>query len=183
VSRAPLLAVAAALALVGCGMFDRPDETGCPRVSIVPDAAELVQFREGAGRDLTDIITYARLADASAGCDYGRRGVTIDLQVAIAAERGPANRAGFSEVDYFVALLDKNGAVRARESYRLRFEFVDNRNRIGRIEQLDPFIPLTQKLDGPNWSIWVGLQLTEEQLAWNRRGEGAGGSPVVPPRR
>ena len=161
-----------ALALAGCGLFDRSANVTCPRVSIVPDAAEMTVFRDPTGRDLTDVVTYARLADATADCSYDRRGVTIALEVAIAAERGPANRAGSSEVDYFVALLDKNGAVRARESYRLRFEFVDNRQRIGRIEQLDPFIPLVQRVDGPNWSVWVGLQQTEEQHTWNRRTKG-----------
>src|SRR5262249_21120197 len=110
-----------------------------------------------------------RLADASAECKYESKGVTIDLQVAIAAERGPANRAGFSDVEYFVALLDKNGAVRAREHYKLRFEFVENRQRVGRIEQLAPSIPFLQCVDGPSWSVWVGLQLTEQQLEWNRR--------------
>ena len=167
--RLRLVAPALALALAGCGMFSPKETISCPRVSIVPDAAEATEFRDGPGRDLTDVVTYARVADASADCKYETRGVTVDLQVAIAAERGPANRAGFSEVEYFVALLDKNGAVRAREKYRLRFEFIENRQRVGRIEQLDPFIPLPQRVDGPNWSIWIGLQLSEEQLEWNRR--------------
>ena len=163
-------AVALAAALAGCDWFVTSDapQVLCPRGLILNDAAELTQFRDGPGRDLTDVLSRVRVADVSLGCRYDKTGMSIELQVAIAAERGPADRAGFAEADYFVALVDGKREVRVREVYRLRFEFLDNRNRIGRIEQLDPFVPRADSVTGPDWQIWVGLLLTKEQLEYNK---------------
>lgn len=165
-----LRVVALAAGLAGCGMFgsDEAPPTLCPRGLILNDAEEVTRFRDGPGRDLTDVVSKVRVADVTLGCKYDKTGMTLELQVAIAAERGPADRAGFAEAEYFVALVDGKRQVRAREAYRLRFEFIDNRNRIGRIELFDPFIPLADTTTGPDWQVWVGLQLTPEQVEYNK---------------
>jgi len=171
---APVVVAALAAGLAGCDMFT-PRETPttlCPRGLILNDAQELTQFREGIGRDLTDVVSTVRVADVTLGCKYDTAGMSVEMQVAIAAERGPADRAGFAEAEYFVALVDGKRQIRAREVYRLRFEFVDNRNRIGRIELLDPFVPQADATTGPDWQIWVGLQLTPQQVEDNKMRRG-----------
>jgi hypothetical protein len=171
-TRAPL-ALGLALALGGCsylGLAEKPNPRSiCPQGLILADAGEVTLFREGAGRDLTDIEAQARIADVVVNCKPERRSVTVDLQVAIAAERGPANRTGRQDVDYFVAVVDPQGQILTRQNFRMSFAWPENRMRVGAVDELEPRIPLTAPEQAPAYQIWVGLQLTEEQLAWNRR--------------
>src|SRR5688500_5409169 len=91
-----LLVLTAFAPLAACsGLGGSKAEAGaeplaCPRVAIVGDASEVTQFRPGAGKDLTDIRSRAALLDFTGGCEYDRTGVTVNLNLILAAERGPA---------------------------------------------------------------------------------------------
>lgn len=170
-------ALAAAALLGGCGFLgfgDKPNPRSiCPQALILADAGEMTVFRDGPGRDLTDVVAQARIADLIIDCKPQRRSVTVDLQVAIAAERGPANQSGKQDVEYFVAVVGPQGEVLARQSFRMNFEWPENRMRVGRVDELEPQIPLSAPERAPEYQIWVGLQLTEDQLEWNRRSRAA----------
>lgn len=176
VRRTAFLAGAAALALAACTANEDRQAAVCPRAGILPDANTLVLFRDGPGRDLTDVLAQAQIVDVAVGCQYaaGRRGpgVTLDLQVAIAAERGPADRSRRAALPYFVAILDGDQNIVAKEYFEARFEFPDNRTRVGRVDELEPVIPLRSNFDGPSYRVMVGFQLNPDQLAWNRRQRG-----------
>jgi hypothetical protein len=171
--RLPILAAVAALALGACTAQEDKTAAICPRAGIVPDANVVVLFREGAGRDLTDVVTQAQIVEVAVTCEYAaaRRppGVTLDLQIAIAAERGPADRARRAALPYFVAVLDGDQNIVAKEYFEARFDFPDNRTRVGRVDELEPRIALRSNFDGPAYRIMVGFQLSPDQLAWNRR--------------
>jgi hypothetical protein len=176
-ARLAVLAAAAALALSACTAAEDRQAAICPRAGILPDANIMVQFRDGPGRDLTDVVAQAQIMDVAVACEYtsGRRppGVTLDLQVAIAAERGPADRSRRASLPYFVAILDGDQNIVAKEFFTAQFEFPDNRTRVGRVDDLEPRIPLRSNFDGPSYRVMVGFQLTPDQLAWNRRQRGA----------
>jgi hypothetical protein len=171
-----LVLAAAALALTACTAQEDRNAAVCPRAGIVPDANVMVLFREGAGRDLTDVVAQAQIVDVAVTCEYSaaRRppGMTLDLQVALAAERGPADRARRATLPYFVAILDGDQNIVAKEFFEARFEFPDNRTRVGRVDELEPRIPLRSNFDGPSYRLMIGFQLTPDQLAWNRRQRG-----------
>lgn len=162
-----------ALALGGCswlGLAEKPNPRSiCPQGLILADAGELTVFREGPGRDLTDVVAQVRIADVAINCKPDRRSVSVDLQVAIAAERGAANRSGRQDVDYFVAVVDPQGEILTRQSFRMSFTWPENRMRVGGVDELEPRIQISAPEKAPEYQIWIGLQLTEEQLAWNRR--------------
>lgn len=168
-----LAALGLAFALGGCswlGLAEKPDPSSiCPQGLILADAGEVTIFRDGAGRDITDVMTQARIADVVVNCKPDRRSVTVDLQVAIAAERGAANRAGRQDLDYFVAVVDPTGQVLTRQNFRMSFVWPENRQRVGAVDELEPRIPISGPEKAPEYRIWVGFQLSEEQLAWNRR--------------
>jgi hypothetical protein len=167
------LGLCAATFVAGCGFFgprDKPSaRTRCPQGMILADASEATFFQPGQGRDLTDVVGQARIAELQIDCKPERRRVVVDLQVAIAAERGPANRSAQQEVEYFVAIVAPNGDIIKRDEFRVPFKFPENRTRVGAVEELEPIIPVSDPARAPEYQIWVGLQLTEDQLAWNRR--------------
>ncbi len=167
-------ALGASLALASCGVAGSndplPQSSGCPTGLVLADASEATDFRDGPGRDLSDVVAQVRIADIAVACSHDRQGVRVDLQVAIGAERGPANRAGRHEAGYFVALVDPDGNVLRRDSFRVAFVWPENRMRVGVVEDLEPRLANVSRDRAPGYRIWVGLQLSEEQLARNRGG-------------
>lgn len=160
---APLLLLAIA-PLAACNRTPPP----CPKVSIISDGATVTRFREGTGRDLTDVTAQGQIVDVAVACDYDRRGVDVALQVAIAAVRGPADRSRVAEFDYFVAVADPQRNILAKEVFRVGFRFPQNEQRVGTVEEIEPRIPLKARADGVDYQIVVGFQLTPEEIEWNR---------------
>ncbi|MFO0294218.1 MAG: hypothetical protein ACK51F_12855 [Rhodospirillales bacterium] len=168
------LAIGAALLLGSCGPLSREDPlervASCPRALVLADAAEATVFREGAGRDLTDVVARLRIADVTVDCRHDPQGAKLDLQVALTADRGAANTVGRQEAEYFVAVVDPEGNVLQRQSFAVAFAWPDNRLRTGVVEELEPRIAKATRATAGGYRVWVGLQLTEDQLAWNRGG-------------
>lgn len=161
-------ALAGLVILAACSRDEDRREAACPQGIVPADAGTVTHFRDGPGRDLTDVVAEAHIVNILVQCKYDRRGVTVDLQVAIAVDRGPADRSRVAEFDYFVALVDPEQNILAKEPFRVRFEFRDNRTRLGTIEELEPRLPLADVMKGPEHQVLIGFQLTPEELAWNR---------------
>jgi hypothetical protein len=162
---APLLvSLAAAALLSACNRTPPP----CPRATILNEGASVTKFREGTGRDLTDVVAQAQIVDTAVECGYDRTGVDVAMQIAIAATRGPADRARMADFDYFVAVADSQRNILAKEVFRVRIAFPDTQTRVGTIEQIEPRIPLKDRAQGVSYQIVVGFQLTPEELEWNR---------------
>ena len=169
VRRSPALALLAAVVMItACSGGEKP-EAACPRGIIPADSASLTRFREGPGRDLTDVVAEGEIANILIQCKYDKRSVTVDLQIAVIGDRGPADRSRVAEFEYWVAILDPEQNIVTKQPGRARFEFKDNRTRIGQIlSEFEPYIPLADLKKGPDYQILVGFQLTAEELAWNR---------------
>ncbi len=171
------LALLLAAPIAGCTSQQDATSALCPSGGIVPDANVLVQFRDGPGRDVTDVIVQGQVVDMRIACEYAkgrnaRPAVTLDLQIAFAAERGPAERTRKASLPYFVAIVDGERNIVAKENFSADFEWTDNRPRTGRVDQWEPYIPLKSNFDGPSFQVLVGFQLTAEQVAWNRAQRG-----------
>ena len=54
-------AVLAAGALSGCGVLSKKEATACPQYVVASDAASVTRFREGPGRDLTDVVNQGEI--------------------------------------------------------------------------------------------------------------------------
>src|SRR5262245_38439597 len=97
-------AAVALLAVLGgvaaCSSKEKP-VAECPAGVIPADAASVTRFRDGPGRDLTDVVAEAAIVNILIQCKYDPKGVTVDLQVAIAGSRGPADRSRAAAFDYF----------------------------------------------------------------------------------
>lgn len=166
----PAALLASLLVVTSCSR-EKP-EAACPRGVIPADSASVTRFRDGPGRDLTDVVVEGEIVNIQVDCKYDKKSVTVDrLQIAIAADRGPADRTRNAEFEYWVAILDPQQNIIIKEPAKVRFQFTDNRTRLGRIvgEDFEPYIPLTDLKQGPEYQIIVGFQLTPEELAWNRQ--------------
>jgi hypothetical protein len=171
-SLAALLTVGAALG--GCGTKIADAGTpACPRVALLADAAHMTVFRDGPGRDLTDIVYDADLGRISGQCVYthDKSKVTVEMRLAITAKRGPADRSRSAALPYFVAVVDNQSHVLARQEFDTTIAFQPDQTQAGTLEELEQIIKLNKDQPGSDFQVMVGFRLTPEQLKRNRASE------------
>ena len=162
------------ITLVACSQADEAViAPKCPNIVIVKDTSELTSFRSGPGRDLTDVALDARIDRFDGECETDlerdRSGtVNVDLQLIFEAVRGPANDTKVGSFSYFVAIANRNGDILAKKVFETEFEFEGNRTRVGGVEELTQEIPLRAGELGEDFDIFIGFQLSPEQLKYNR---------------
>ena len=146
-----------------------PDRAfGCPDVSILADAAEAMTF-DGAGRDPTNLVWRTAVGEFRGGCEYDETDVLVEVEVDFVAERGPRLQGDSIPFEYFVAILDPDDRILARESFTSVIEFDGDSQVGGTTEVLEQVIPLSRRAAGPSYQILLGLQLTRDQVDYNRR--------------
>ncbi|MEH6754554.1 MAG: hypothetical protein V7788_10340 [Alphaproteobacteria bacterium] len=167
-------ALIALLVLAACQRGPEKPPPACPVIAIVEDTAELTLFTPGPGRDLIDVTLEAKVAEFGGFCntdideDEGTGEVKVDLEVLFQATRGPASISRTAKVSYFIAIADRNENILARETFESEVEFEGNRNRIAYVEELKQKIPLKAGKLGDDFKIFIGFQLNDEQLKYNR---------------
>ena len=166
---AGLLAACSSLSVIGLGDDEEEQVQLCPAASILGNAERVAQFKQGAGRDLIDVMFQAEIGKLNMTCRYLKGRVVTDISFELIAERGPAARNRTGEFDYFVAISDPKGKVLAKENFHSKIAFAENRRRAGILEEIEQSIPLRKDEDGGAYEILVGFQLTEDQMKFNRR--------------
>lgn len=145
----------------------------CPRVTILQEGADLTRFRPGAGQDLSVMVADARIVGLNARCDYAQRGraVGVNLTVDFEVERGPAAGRAPVVIPWTVAVTraETDEAVeRRRAQFAVTFPPNVNRSRTTSNPVRMSF-PITDGRRVTDYHIRVFFQLTEEELAYNRR--------------
>ncbi len=159
-----------ALGLAGCSAFNNAPPLPCPAASIVSDASRATVFMDGPGRDLIDIKFEVEIEAIASDCDHNRAGdeITTRTGVRIVATRGPAAQGPEAAFFFFVAVVDKDQVVLARERFESALVFEPTQRRAGVVEEIEELIPLRAGLSGTDFEILVGLELTADQLEFNR---------------
>ena len=168
-----LLGAGLLLALVaGCGLLDSSTaKFDCPTTAGVADATVLSKFRPGPGRDLTDVRYQVRLADVSSECRYDSKGVDVRMRAGFALELGPANPDRKAAYDFFIAITDPNDEIIAKRVFTTPLDFPANVGYVEHLEELQHRIPLPKGGSAADYKIIIGLQLTEDELEFNRKYE------------
>lgn len=156
--------------LAGCSMLQNTPQLPCPRVSVLKDASLATQFRQGGGRDLTDVAYEAELEQGQLGCTYERdqSAVTVTTAVRVLAVRGPALQTNDVTLVYFVAVVDKEQNIVGRERFQAQLNFAQGQRRSGSVEEIEQVIPIRQGLRGFDYEVLVGFELQQDQLQFNR---------------
>ncbi len=175
-ARGALLAAIIPLMAACSGAGGQPPEAAganavplaCPRVTIPEETREVTRFRAGGGRDMTDVTSRAAVLDYTGGCEYDRDGVTVNLNLVLAAERGPGTRDAQGAYRYFVAITDPGGRIVAKREFDTTIDFSPNVGRGGSIEELQQQIPLPEGASAASYGVVVGFQLDPAELEFNR---------------
>ena len=172
-SRSRTARLAAPLALLallaGCGDGTMKFAPACPQISLLGEGADLTRFA-GTGRDVTDRVLEARLTGVEGACRAGRNDeVVTTLKVQAELRRGPAAQGRRLPLPYFVAVLEGD-RILDRKDFVLEANFPANVDGIRLAgEELELRFPNTAERGAARYRVVVSLQLTQEELAFNRR--------------
>ena len=170
-----------ALALVGCEtsdlpFVDKPVILPCPDFFVLEDAATLVQFRDGPGRDITDILVSARMGEIRLGClsnvdtETNTGVMELDVSPVILTEMGASNTEAVAKLPYFVVITDPDKEILYREELNLNVSFEGNRTRL--VVTTVPTtleLPITPEIRSKYYLVYAGFVLTPEELEFNRK--------------
>ena len=155
----------------GCALMDETtgDPDVCPMPTILKTGQELVRFRPGVGYDLNKTVFHVKLNTFDGECDIGKKEITLNIALSMTALRGAAMIKDKAEFAYWVWVVDREKKVLTRNRTPVIAKFEGRDSRIDFSDIFDVIIP--QRLDHspPDWRIYIGLELTKEELAYNRR--------------
>ena len=180
--RGALLILATGLAAAACGGQEGAKDTlkgilgteakkpTCPSAVVVSDARHLYDFAPG-GSTAADVRIAVRITIPAARCTIKGGRALVDLDLPIDAARGPALGEGRLEVEfpYFVAVADRFDNILAKKVFTAKVKLGGDQQRSSTVERIEQVIPLGSAPDGSHFVIYVGFQLTREQIEFNRR--------------
>lgn len=164
--RLAALAVALVLGLTGAA---RGQPVPCPEVEVPAAVSRLVAFRPGPSRGPGDMTFEGSFTKAGASCIQAEGRLTVRLRLEMLVRRGPANQSRSADLAYFVALTDSAGQIREKWIFPAEAEFKE-RAELRLWEELELVIPAAPGAAPPGHRLYVGFQLSEEQLRYNRAG-------------
>jgi hypothetical protein len=147
-----------------------PEVEVCPVVSFVDGLDKVTVFGDQGGAELANVRYSAEVTRLGAVCVFKRKGAEVSADFLLIADRGLGDRDRVARPSYFVAIADPAGNVIAKEVFEAEIPFNDNRRRVGRKEEIQPFLPYgAKKRDFTGYRVLIGFQLTPEQVEFNRK--------------
>jgi hypothetical protein len=164
---------AVALAVASC--TETPKQSmPCPVVKQVPDASYVTRFA-GEGEDLTDTEFEARIVSVQPICHYiedtdaKKSKIESELQVRIMASRGPKLAKDDVTFNYVVALTGRGGQKLTRQPFDVTIPLTADKPSGQILDTPTVTIPLKKGENGDFYQIYVFIEVTEKELAYNRR--------------
>jgi len=156
------------------GMDDRPNAGPCPLMGVLAESSRLVQFQEPGQERYANIAFTGEVQGVRGLCRYiDADPITLAMQVDFAFGRGPAATAETKTYRYWVAVARRGRAPIEKSYFDVEVSFRDGQQVVTRTEEIERItIPrATAETSGENFEILVGLDLTPEQLQFNRDGK------------
>ena len=153
--------------LAGCALEPVPP---CPEIRIDSSTARLTDFASGRGRDITDIAYEAEIVSFEGTCEFDDDGVEVTMDMDIMISGGPAAEPGPIDLYYFVAIPRFHPDPAGKKIFDRRYTIPRSGARRERITEsnIRVFIPLEDKLLAGAYDVYLGFQLNDEQLEYNR---------------
>ncbi|MGH6933966.1 MAG: hypothetical protein ACREEE_16235 [Dongiaceae bacterium] len=145
-----------------------PPPPPCPRLALAEYADRLSRFNSDI-RVSENLLYDVRIVQANGDCGYDENEIDVVMTVRIAVALGPAATEDNAPIRYFVAIArNSDHSVIARGSFDTLVEFPGVTKHSGTVEELEQIIPLKEGETGADYVILLGLEMTPEELAYNR---------------
>ncbi|CAK7192129.1 hypothetical protein COMNV_00314 [Commensalibacter sp. Nvir] len=155
----------------------------CPKITVLSSASDYYQFYNHI-QDLSHLDIRASILGVKGKCvddpknidnaENKKKGksyvdrIDTTLNVIIQAQQGPAAQHKKYQIPYFIATI-KNGAIVDKKNLIARFDFPDNVDQLTlKSEPLLFKLPSTPARTPDGYELFLGFQLTPDQLSYNR---------------
>ncbi|MFT9376016.1 hypothetical protein [Komagataeibacter saccharivorans] len=140
----------------------------CPVVEVPSEAADYYQYA-GNDHDVTHLVARASLTRVVGSCEAGaQRSVMTNMKIGLHVERGPASKAEFVNIPYFVAVVF-NGEITSNKEFVAYVSFEDGRMQdLTHTRNIPITLPVSRHIHSDQYHIEIGFQLTKAQLDFNR---------------
>ncbi|TDQ82398.1 hypothetical protein A8950_2221 [Dongia mobilis] len=174
---APVLALLAGAGLLAACSSDEgsPRSRPCPQVRVVNDASYLTRFA-GPAEDLTNTSFEARITRSKSLCYYeenrstGATTIRSEIQLEFGASRGPNNPDSAARFRYRVGVTGPGGQLLPGDQLMdVEIPFTASRVQGTIQDEVLVYTPLNQGENGDFYRIWISLELTPQELDYNRR--------------
>ena len=165
-----LLALGVVVGVTGCNFVDEKKlHPRCPNFLLLAHAERMTKFNDGPGRDITDVDFSTKITNFMGSCDHTISGIEAELFVEISVHRGPGNRSRKASFEYFIAIPRFHPAPTGKKILPITVKFEKNKNRLVYRDQISIKMPLGHNEVAANYDVYLGFQLTNKQLEFNRR--------------
>jgi hypothetical protein len=160
------------LALAAAGLSACSNETlpPCPSVRVDSTTARLIKFGDGGGQTVNDLAYQAEVVAYQGVCEFSDDGVEVQMDLDFSILTGPAVKAGRESIYYFVAVPQLFPRPEGKRVFEIKQSLAGRAGVKERVREnnLRVFIPLKPNEPAASYDVYVGLQLTAEQLDYNR---------------
>ena len=146
---------------------------GCPKVAIFPELSKVSEFTTPTSTSKDDLVSAAYILNVGTRCVYNNDRFLSDIQITFNGELGPkgrqrdADEATFSH-PYFFAVVGPNGGISSKKVFALTTTYPANKTRTTSTQTVQEQIVLPDREAGEQYTVYIGFQLSEEQLQYNR---------------
>jgi hypothetical protein len=158
---------AAALLLASCAT---KKENDCPAASVIVDTSIATVFKPNATPDPANILYTVEVGGVQSSCDVDKQALnsSSSVDISLRATRAPSGGAVQYKVPYFVA-VSQSDRLLAKKTYVAEISFAPGQTNAtfsGSVDSVDVSAGKDKKTF--DYVILVGLQLTKDQLEYNR---------------
>lgn len=168
----PALLAAVVLLLGACSSEEKISVLTCPQVYLVQEAAHYIDYAPG-GTDLIDVRYDAKMINVEWLCTFitDENRVEMEVRFGMRAMMGPSGENAVARFPYFVVVADPDGKIIAKQVFGIDIGFPGNAIEIGHIESVFQKLTYTSLARASEYTVYIGFQLTPEQLARIRAGQ------------
>ena len=168
-ARAFALTASTLVVLFVAGCSNKPIPP-CPNVRVDSATSTLTKFKDGPGRDVTDVEYQAEIVGYKGQCVHHEDSVDVIFDVDFALAGGPAAKGGSAPLYYFVAIPQFFPQPVGKRIMDVDVKLPDKTSGVTRITESNVRVTIPLKKDQPaaGFDVYVGFQLDAAQLDYNR---------------
>ena len=137
---------------------------------MVQNVNNMTVFKAGKIGDITDILANVSIESFKGECEFNKKRTEarISLDVVFDISRGPANQTRSVKFRYFVAIPKFYPSASGKRIFPINVKFKGNKTRVKLFDQILIKVPIAKNYRVHENSIYLGIQLTQKQLDYNR---------------
>ena len=148
--------------------------SNCPQVEIIEELSALHEFKKPSKPSQETRISSVTLINIESRCSYSAKSVTVDLKLAFEGNLGPkakqrASDTPFFSYPFFIAVTSPGGDILAKEVFAASMTYKPDQTQHAYYESLRQMIPIGNRARGKRYKVLIGLQLSQDQLDYNRK--------------